>query len=85
MENGKRRWRGEMRSDMAVADVIYEKVKSFPKARQEQVLDFVDYLFYKSGQEDRLWMEMSLRLALRGLEDEVWPDYGIEDLREQWV
>lgn len=74
-----------MRSDMAVADLIYDKVKSFPEARQNQVLDFVDYLFYKSGQEDRLWMEMSLRLALRGLEDEVWPDYGIEDLREQWV
>jgi len=74
-----------MRSDMAVADLIYDKVKSFPEARQNQVLDFVDYLFYKSGQEDRLWMEMSLRLALRGLEDEVWPDYGIEDLREQWI
>ena len=74
-----------MRSDMAVADLIYDKVKSFPEARQNQVLDFVDYLFYKSGQEDRLWMEMSLCLALRGLEDEVWPDYGIEDLREQWI
>ncbi len=87
---GEREWkmeerRGEMRSDMAVVDVIYERVKSFPEARQKQVLDFVDYLLYKSGQEDRSWMEMSLRSALRGLEDEVWPDYGVEDLREQWI
>jgi len=74
-----------MSSNAAVADIIYDKVKLFPESRQKEVLNFVDYLSYKSGQEDKLWMEMSLHSALKGLEDEEWPDYGIEDLQERWI
>jgi hypothetical protein len=30
-------------------------------------------------------MEMSIRSAIRGLEDDDWPDYGVEDLKERWA
>ena len=74
-----------MSSNAAVANVIYEKVKLLPKSQQKEALSFVDYLSYKSRQEDRLWMKMSLQSALKGLEDEEWPDYASEDLKERWV
>ena len=38
------------------------------------MLDFVDYLLYKSRQEDVLWSKLSLTSALTGLEDEEWPE-----------
>ena len=74
----------KQKDEVVVAEVIYDRVKSLPEARQREVLDFVEYQFYKSGRDDRLWMEMSLRSALRGFEDEVWPEYSVDDLREQW-
>ncbi|MBN1979696.1 MAG: DUF2281 domain-containing protein [Anaerolineae bacterium] len=68
---------------MAVIDLIQNKVKLLPEPTQKEVLDFVDYLLYKS-REDREWVELSVRMAVRGLESEEWPDYGDEDLKEQW-
>jgi hypothetical protein len=60
---------------MAVIDLIQDKVKLLPEPTQKEVLDFVDYLLYKS-REDREWAELSVRMAVRGLESEEWPDYG---------
>ena len=37
-----------------------------------------------SRQEDVLWSKLSLRWALRGLEDEEWPEYDAQDLKEKW-
>ena len=47
------------------------------------MLDFVNYLLYKLN-EDRVWSELSVKAAMRGLEEEEWPDYGDQDLKEQW-
>jgi hypothetical protein len=59
---------------MAIAELVQEKVKLLPEPTQREVLDFVDYLLQRSRQEDVLWSKLSLRWALRGLEDEEWPE-----------
>jgi hypothetical protein len=52
------------------------------------VLDFVKYLLFKkeqevlSGQDDSAWSNLSLELAMRGMEDENLPVYTREDLQE---
>ena len=70
---------------MAIAELVQEKVKLLPEPTQREVLDFVDYLLQRSRQEDVLWSKLSLRWALRGLEDEEWPEYDAQDLKEKWA
>ena len=70
---------------MAIAELVQEKVKLLPEPTQREVLDFVDYLLQRSRQEDVLWSKLSLRWALRGLEDEEWPEYDAQELREKWA
>ncbi len=70
---------------MAVAEQIQEKVKLLPPPTQREVLDFVEYLLHRSRQEDLLWSRLSLRWALRDLEDEEGPDYSTQDLQETWA
>ena len=69
---------------MAVLEQIQEKVKLLPQPSQHEVLDFVDYLLYRSRQEDVLWSRLSLRWALRDLEDEDSPEYNVRDMKETW-
>lgn len=69
---------------MAVLDQIQEKAGQLPESKQYEVLNFVDYLLHRARQEDLLWSKLSLRWALRGLEDEDEPEYSLEDLRETW-
>ncbi len=70
---------------MAIAELVQEKVKLLPEPTQREVLGFVDYLLQRSRQEDVLWSKLSLRWALRGLEDEEWPEYDVQELREKWA
>ena len=69
---------------MKTAEVIYQKVKALPEASQGEVLDFVDYLTQKLRREDATWSEMSLSNTLRGMENDVWPDYDEKELKEHW-
>ena len=69
---------------MNVADVVYDKVKSLPEASQREVLDFVDYVSQKLRAEDADWSRSSLATALRGMENEDWPEYPDGDLKEHW-
>jgi hypothetical protein len=69
---------------VAILEEIQDKVKLLPESSQHQVLDFVDYLLYRSRQEDLLWSKLSVRWALRDLEDEEWPEYSAQDLEERW-
>ncbi len=70
---------------MAIAELVQEKVKLLPEPTQREVLDFVDYLLQRSRQEDVLWSKLSLRWALRGLEDEEWLEYDAQELKEKWA
>jgi hypothetical protein len=69
---------------MAVLERIQKKVKLLPEPTQYQVLDFVDYLLSRSRQEDILWSKLSVRWALRGMEEEEWPEYSTQDMVETW-
>ena len=69
---------------MKTAEVIYQKVKALPESSQGEVLDFVEYLTHKLRREDATWSEMSLSNALRGMENDVWPDYDEKELKEHW-
>lgn len=69
---------------MNIADRINEQVQALPERMQEEVLNFVGYLSHKLLQEDRRWSEFSMRSALRGMEDEEWPEYSEEDFKEKW-
>ena len=73
-----------MSRTMKTAEVIYQKVKALPESSQGEVLDFVEYLTHKLRREDATWSEMSLSNALRGMENDVWPDYDEKALKEHW-
>jgi len=68
---------------MAVVDLIQKKVELLPEPTQQEILDFVDYLLQKARQEDVLWSKLSLRWVLQGLEDEEWPEYDVQALKER--
>ena len=67
-----------------IADLIHDKVKTFSELIQWEVLDFVEYLAQKHRQEDTGWASFSLVSALRGMENETWPEYSPQDFKEQW-
>ena len=69
---------------MKTVDRIYEETRALPETVQREVLDFVEYLAHKLQKENAGWSELSVTAALRGLEDEVWPEYRYEDMKEKW-
>jgi len=67
---------------MAISDQIHRHVQDLPTAIQAEVLDFVEYLMARvARREEQAWSEFSLAAAMRGMEDEVGPEYTTEDLR----
>ena len=71
---------------MPISERIQERIARLPDSFQTEVMDFVDYLTTKSERETdqrdrRIWSELSLSCALRGMEDEATPEYGTADLK----
>lgn len=75
---------------MTVIEKIHQRVRILPEPMQAQVLDFVEFLLSKSEADlqDNLqdidyleWSDLSLAMAMRGMEDEEEP-YTIDDLKE---
>jgi hypothetical protein len=74
---------------MVVTERIQQHVQKLPPALQAEVLDFVEYLLLKLGREtsqkDELaWSNLSLTLAMRGMEDEDVPAYTTADLKVEF-
>lgn len=73
---------------MEVKERIDRYVERLPKKYQEEILDFVRYLFNKEEgkasrrEEELAWSRGSLTLAMRGMEDEDSPEYSDADLKE---
>ncbi len=71
---------------MSDKDKILAKLLKLPKEKQEQVIDFIDFLSLKNTDtqlenEDLDWSKFSLSQAMSGMEDE--PDlYSLQDLKE---
>ncbi|MFH0824309.1 MAG: DUF2281 domain-containing protein [Pseudomonadota bacterium] len=71
---------------MQLLERILEEAAKLPESLQAEVLDFVQYLAFKSAgeanQEDELsFGRLSLTLAMRGMEDEEMPACSTDDLR----
>ena len=71
---------------MVVAEKIQATLQKLPVSLQVEVLDFVEYLLAKwerEASEDSNLTEsqLSLALAMRGMEDEDTPDYRVDDLK----
>lgn len=74
---------------MPVPDQISSYVRRLPEELQAEVLDFVQFLLAKAAREDLLrerreWSQLSLSLAMRGMEDEEGPEYSVADLKEKF-
>jgi len=71
---------------MTVTESIQQYVRKLPISLQMEVLDFVKYLLFKqevlSNQDDSAWSNLSLELAMQGMENEDLPVYTREDLQE---
>ena len=67
---------------MSVSERIYEEVKKLPEPVQAEVLDFVQLLASKEkpGAAPDMGLglrDLSLSLAIRGMEDEDTPSYSM--------
>jgi len=74
---------------MMVVDKIYDSVQRLPEPLQMEVLDFIEYLLMKAQRDgaagdEATWVNMSLDLAMRGMEDEDLPEYTMADLKEEF-
>lgn len=74
---------------MSMIDQIHQRVRILPESRQAQVLDFVEFLLSKGKnelQDDDVtnleWSNLSLEMAMRGMEDEKEPIYSLADVKE---
>jgi hypothetical protein len=73
---------------MITADRIQHCVEALPESMQEQVLQYAESLKSMIGEsgadnENQQWSDLSLALALRGMEEEE-PDYTEADLKEKF-
>jgi hypothetical protein len=71
---------------MTITEKIQAGVQQLPTAYQAEVLDFVEYLLTKAirgarDQEESLWSDVSLTSAMRGMEEEDFPQYTRADLK----
>ncbi len=71
---------------MTVSQKIADHVRDLPEIEQIEVLDFIEYLETKarlrrSRDEAKGWSALSLKSAMRGMNDEP-SDYSMDDLKE---
>lgn len=74
---------------MGILDNINEHLRKLPEAEQAEVLDFVSFLEEKSEKRARRemtdWGMLSLKSAMRGLEEEdEEASYTEEDIKEPY-
>jgi len=72
------------KGEMTISERIQERLRGLPEPTQREVLDFVEYLAHKLRKEDDEWSRLSVTAALRGLEEETWPQYNEADFKEKW-
>lgn len=71
---------------MIIAEKIQQSLQRLPLSSQAEVLDFIEYLLSKAERniprhESELWSNLSLTLAMRGMENEEIPPYTTADLK----
>ncbi len=71
---------------MTIDEMIQESVQRLPAEMKAEVLDFVEYLLTKTEHDiapndDEAPVDLSLTLAMRGMEEETVPEYTQADLK----
>jgi len=71
---------------MVISEKIHKYIEELPAPFQEEALDFIEYLLMKAKsksaqQEDESWSSLSLKSAMRDMEDEDIPSYTDTDLK----
>lgn len=70
---------------MIIMEKIQEYLQRLPAPLQSEALDFVEYLLSKTERdiprrESESWSDLSLRSAMRGMENEETASYTVADL-----
>lgn len=66
---------------MTLDEKIHQYAQKLPYSFQEELLDFVQYLLMKAGQQEKQdWASLSLSSAMRDIEDEP-ALYSLSDIR----
>ncbi len=69
---------------MNLSEKILATAASLPESKQQEVLDFVEYLKLKTENEGSSnWNRFSIASAMRGMENED-SDYAVTDLKETY-
>ena len=73
---------------MTTAQAIVQHIEALPETAQQEVLDFVEFLEFRSRprvlrEGDTAWSAFSLASAMRGMENESSP-YTTADLKESF-
>ncbi len=71
---------------MSTVELITTKVQQLPEAFQREVLDFVEFLRTRAEEEDARteeleWSRFSMMQAIRGMENEDWPEISEDDVK----
>jgi Protein of unknown function (DUF2281) len=70
---------------MSVKKLISQKIDNLSENKQIEVLDFIDFLLKKNlEEENEQWNQFSLAQAMKGLENDEFPEYTEADLIEKW-
>ena len=72
---------------MSVAEIIFEKVQHMPKTKQMEILHFVEFMDITKSKHhatDKDFSNLSLSLAMKGMENESMPDYSIKDIKQKF-
>jgi hypothetical protein len=67
---------------MTLAEQIFEKVRNLPPPAQGEVLDFVVFLDTKAHEEEH--RDISLALAMRGMENDPAMEFTLKDVKESY-
>ena len=68
-------------SEISLSQKIIEAVKSLPESKQAEVLDFIEYLRFKTAASE--WNGFSLSSAMQGMENEIL-FYSLSDIKESF-
>ncbi|MGZ5026688.1 MAG: hypothetical protein ACXWE9_05400 [Methylobacter sp.] len=69
---------------MNLSEKIFATTASLPESKQQEVLDFLEYLKLKTEKEENsAWNRFSVTSAMKDMESEV-SDYSIADLKETY-
>ncbi|MBD2393778.1 hypothetical protein H6G11_05860 [Cyanobacterium aponinum FACHB-4101] len=70
---------------MSIKGLINQKIENLSESEQMKVLNLIDIVQQENLKtENQLWSQFSLEQAMKGLENDLIPDYTEADLIEKW-